>query len=71
MPSRRVGEAAEDFRARNAAYQRAWQRARVTTQYDAAGSITGKSVVRVPQRKPYERLQNTTLTRRSALCHAR
>ena len=70
MPARRVDEPIEEFRVRNAAYQRQWQKARVTKQYDAAGNVTGKSVVRVPLRKPHERLPNTILARRSSLLDA-
>lgn len=70
MPTRRKDETLDEFRARNATYQRQWQKARVTKQYDAAGNVTSKSVVRVPERKPYERLPDTLLARRSALVDA-
>jgi hypothetical protein len=70
MPTRRADETIEDFRVRNAEYQRAWQKARVTKQYDAAGNVVGKSVVEVPLRKPHERLPNTVLARRSSLVDA-
>lgn len=70
MPTRRSDETPEDFRVRNRDYQRGWQKARVTKQYDANGVVTGKSVVRVPLRKPHERLANTVFSRRSSLIDA-
>lgn len=70
MPSRNVGETIEEFRVRNAAYQRQWKKIRVTKQYDAEGNLKGSSVVKVPKRKPHERLPNTLIARRSSLLDA-
>lgn len=70
MPSRRKDETPEEYRLRSAEYKREWRKVRVTKQYDAEGNVTGKSVVRIPARKPYERLPATTLARRSALVDA-
>ncbi len=70
MPTRRVDETVEEFRVRNAEYMRQWTKVRTTKQYDADGNVRGKSVVRVPKRKPYERLPNTVYARRSSLLDA-
>lgn len=70
MPARRQDETIEDFRVRNAAYQRQWKKLRVTEQTDVAGNVTGRSEVFVPDRLPYERLPNTIIARRSTLVDA-
>ncbi len=50
--------------------KRQWQKSRVTEQRGRDGELKSRSVVRVPTRRPHERLPDTAIIRRSSLLDA-
>jgi hypothetical protein len=51
-------------------YARKYLKLRETRQYDAAGNLKARSVVKAPLRLPHERMPNTVIARRSSLLDA-
>lgn len=63
-------EARERKRERDREYHRKMRLLRKTVKMNAAGAVTGRSETYVPERRPFERIPNTAVIRRSALLDA-